>query len=124
MATHDAPFVPLGEAGAFPNAASQRQWQRPRGLSSFADRAESYLAKAGHDRGPWLIVAFAAGIAAWFQLSNASEWVFAMALVAGAAATAWLHWRRDEHRELLRTWSLRLPCVSPGGLPRSFCDPR
>lgn len=102
MATRTAPFVPLGEGDPPAHAALQRPWQRARGLSSFADAGESFLQAAGYARGPWLAVAFAAGIAAWFLLPDRPAWLMAMAVVAGGGGVAWLHWRKDDARALLR----------------------
>lgn len=57
-----------------------RPWRSRAGLSSVLDAAERFLAGAGFDRAPWLAVAFAAGIAAWFALPNRWNW---LALLAG-----------------------------------------
>ena len=77
-------------------------------MSSFADAAEAFLERAAYDRGPWLAVAFAAGIAAWFLLPGAYAWLWAMALGGGLAAIGWLHWRGREGRALLRLASVAL----------------
>lgn len=108
MATQHAPFVPLGEADGPADAAPQRPWQRGAGLSSCADAAEGFLERAQYDRGPWLAVAFAAGIAAWFVLPDAGAWLWAMALGGGLAAVGWMHWRGRERRALLRLAALTL----------------
>ena len=42
-----------------------------------ADALEAALARAAFDRGPWLAVAFAGGIAAWVVLDSSVEWVLA-----------------------------------------------
>jgi competence protein ComEC len=71
--------------------------------------AEEFLTNAGFDRGPWLVVAFAAGIAAWFVLPTAAHWIAVMAagllLASGSAAM----WRGREDRA-----QLLLACVSVG----------
>ena len=108
MATQNAPFVPLGEAGPPVPAAPPRPWQRGRGLSSFADAAERFLEGAAHDRGPWLAVAFAGGIAAWFLLPDRTAWLQAMAGGGGVAAIGWLHWRGRDGRALLRLAAVAL----------------
>lgn len=108
MATQNAPFVPLGEAEEPAHAAPQRPWQRPGGLSSFADGVERFLENAAHDRGPWLAVAFAAGIAAWFVLPDRGAWLGAIAAGAGVAAIGWLHWRGRDERALLRLAAVTL----------------
>lgn len=112
MATRNAPLVPmnspLGEGDALPHAASQRPWQRRFRLSSFADAAECFLEHAGYDRGPWLAVAFAAGIGAWFALSDGAAWAQAMATAGLFGAFAWAHWRGREERALLRLAAMTL----------------
>ena len=49
---------------------------------------ERFLAAAGFDRGPWLAVAFAAGIASWFVLANVWQWLALLAAGAGFAAAS------------------------------------
>ena len=46
---------------------------------------EQFLASAGFERAPWLAVAFAAGIGAWFELANSGQW---LALVCGCLSVA------------------------------------
>lgn len=112
MATLKAPLVPLGEPGEAAHAALQRPWQRGRGLSSFAtgfaDGGQALLEKAGHDRGPWLVVGFASGIGAWFTLPDAGAWLRALAAAGIAGAIAWLHWRGRDDRALLRLAAVAL----------------
>ncbi|BBC73031.1 metal-binding protein [Altererythrobacter sp. B11] len=76
-------------------------------LSSFANGAEGFLAGAALDRGPWLAVALAAGIAAWFALPTQASWVAALAggllLALGAGAM----WRgRHERSHLLTAFAV------------------
>jgi competence protein ComEC len=106
MATHTVPLVPLYEAdeGDPPvDAALQRPWRKARALSRGADLAERLLERAAFDRAPWLPVALAGGIAAWFVLPGPVAWLAwlgAWALAAIAAAALWrdrdarLHLRR------------------------------
>src|SRR5690349_20322453 len=78
MAEHTPSLVPLGEGPA--DAAMQHvHWRKRWQLSSIGERIETFLASAGFDRGPWLAVAFAAGIALWFVLPRPAEWVAAIA---------------------------------------------
>ena len=86
----------------------QHPWQRVGTLSSFADAAERFLDRAGHHRGAWLAVAFAAGIGAWFALPDSADWVSAMLAAGGFAATAWLHWRGRADRAWLRLAAVAL----------------
>lgn len=91
MATQPPPLVPLGEDER--DAAMQHTpWRKRVTLSSMAETAEQFLGTAGFDRGPWLAVALAAGIGAWFVLPNGTGWVAAMAsglLLAMGALAVW-----------------------------------
>lgn len=71
-------------------------------MSSFADAAEAFLDRAAHHRGPWLAVAFAAGIWAWFALPDAGAWLRAAGIATAASLVGWLHWRGRDERALLR----------------------
>lgn len=74
-----------------------------------ADNAEHFLEHAGFDRGPWLAVALAAGIAAWLVLGSAAQWVLALALSLGLALGALALWKGREDRGRLLT-----ACVALG----------
>ncbi len=91
MADHTPSLVPLGEGPA--DAAMQHvHWRKRWQLSSIGERIEAFLASAGFDRGPWLAVAFAAGIALWFALPRPAEWVAAIAaglILALGSLAAW-----------------------------------
>lgn len=65
----------------------QAQWRRAARLASAVDRLEGFIARASYDRGPWLAVAFGAGIASWFALSGPSGW---LTLILAALATVGL----------------------------------
>lgn len=60
-------------------------WRRRNPLSSGLEALERFLDAAGFDRVPWVAVAFAAGIAAWFALDNPTQW---LAFVSGCLGTA------------------------------------
>ena len=97
MATQVPPLVPLGDDD--PDAALQQPpWRKRVSLSSAAEAAEAFLASAGFDRGPWLAVALAAGIGAWFALPTAAGWVAAIALGLILALSALAMWRGREER--------------------------
>ena len=68
----------------------QRPWRKSIRLSSIGGALESFLASAGLDRGPWLAVGFAVGIALWFVLPGPQEWGIAILLCAVAALAAGL----------------------------------
>lgn len=68
-------------------ALQQGQWNRVVRLSRGLAGVEHFLATAGLDLGPWLTVAFAVGIAAWFVLPGIAQWTaFCVAgiMLAGA----------------------------------------
>nr|WP_166176405.1 ComEC/Rec2 family competence protein [Altererythrobacter segetis] len=108
MATRVTPLVPLGEEPG-DAALQQPPWRKAARLSSVADAAEGFLARAGFDRGPWLAVALAGGIAAWFALPSAGWWVATMAAGLIVALGALALWRGQEGRS-----NLVIACVGTG----------
>lgn len=101
MSTRPQPLVPLG--GEPLDAAPQRTpWRSYASLSSMATMAEDFLARSGFDRGPWLAVALAFGIIAWFWLDNPAQWSGAIAASLGTALVAGWRWRgRVERTHLM-----------------------
>ncbi len=97
MATRQPPLVPLGEDGS-DAAPQQTHWRKRASLSSAADGIEQFLARAGFDRGPWMAVAMAAGIGAWFVLPNAGGWVATIALGLLIAMAGLAKWRGRDDR--------------------------
>ena len=92
MATRIAPLVPMD--GDQVDAAMQQQpWRKARRLSSVGDAIEGWLERAGFDRAPWLAIALAAGIAAWFVLPGPAWWVGMVGLCLIVAACAAIAWR-------------------------------
>lgn len=90
-----APAVAGGAEAAMPArsypivAAMQHGiWRSRATLSRAADAAEAFLHDAGFDRGPWLAVAYGAGIAGWFVLANRWQWLALLAGGLGAALIA------------------------------------
>lgn len=55
-------------------ALQHRPWNSKRLLSRGLAGGERFLFDAGFDRGPWLVVAFGAGIVAWFALPSPPWW--------------------------------------------------
>jgi len=77
------------DSSTLPTAALQQTpWRRLAGLSSGVDRLEHFVANAGFDRGPWLAVAFGAGIAGWFILPGQWQWLALIAASLGLALAA------------------------------------
>ena len=92
------------------DVAMQHSHWRMRGrLSSAGDALDTFLGQAGYDRGPWLAVAFAAGIAAWFALRSPLEW----AAILAAGLIAALLGMAGGHGEGIRV-HLRLALISLG----------
>jgi len=114
MATRQ-PLVPLGEEPA-DAALQQPPWRNRARLSSVADAADAALARAGFDRGPWLAIAFAGGIALWFGLSGPAEWVLAAALCVLAAVGAVALWKGNEARAHLVTAVVAVGVLGASGL--------
>lgn len=119
MATRQQPLVPLsvpiGEEQA--DAAMQQvPWRNRARLSSVADGAEALLARAGFDRGPWLAVGFAGGIATWFVLDTPAEWVAAVAATLLLALGAVALWRGREDRTHLVRAAVAIGLVMAAGL--------
>jgi competence protein ComEC len=115
MATRQPPLVPLGEEPA-DAALQQPPWRNRARLSSVADAAEAALARAGFDRGPWLAIAFAGGIAAWFVLDSPVEWVLAASLCLLAAVGAVALWRGEEARAHLLTAVVAIGLLAAAGI--------
>lgn len=84
-ATRPDPVAPNSPSGA---AMQHRHWLRWTHLSRALPGVERFLAQSGFDRGPWLAVAFAAGIVAWFSLGNAWQWLSFIALCLGCTAAS------------------------------------
>ena len=97
MAETAHPLVPLGDDTS-DAAPQQTPWRKRASLSSIADVAEHFLASAGFDRGPWMAVAMAAGIGAWFVLDTPASWVLCMAAGLLAALGAVAVWKGREDR--------------------------
>ncbi len=69
-------------------ALQQGPWRKLGGLSSILERCESFLARQGFERAPWVAVGFGIGIAAWFQLAGPWQWLALLAGCAGAGLAA------------------------------------
>ena len=102
MATQGTPLVPFGDADDTADAAVQRPWRMRAAMSRFAASIDGFLAKAGFDRGPWVVVGFAAGIGSWFMLAQPWQWIGAACLALISAVAAHAVWKDDEGRAHLR----------------------
>ncbi len=105
----------MGEAGDEARNMVPRPWRMSALLSSFARRFEAFLAAAEFDRGPWLVVAFAAGIGFWFYLGTPWQWLAVMAGGVAAAMLALATWRSDERRVYTLTAALSVGLALAAG---------
>lgn len=98
------------------DVAMQHSHWRIRGrLSSVGDALDTFLGQSGYDRGPWLAVAFAGGIAAWFVLRTPLEWAGALAAGLIAAMLGLAGWREGSSRVHLRLALVSLGlCIAAG----------
>ena len=96
-------------------------WRSYAGLSRACAASERFLSHAGFDRGPWLAVAFAVGIASWFMLGNAWQWAAALAGMAGLSLAAAGGLRRDGAYPYLRQSLVVLPLMIAAGLVGVWC---
>jgi competence protein ComEC len=115
MATRQPPLVPLGEEPA-DAALQQSPWRNRVRLSSIADAADAALVRAGFDRGPWLAIAFAGGIAAWFVLDGPLEWVLAASACLLSALGAVALWRGADVRAHLMAAVVAASLLAASGL--------
>jgi competence protein ComEC len=108
------PEVPMHEL-SLPPAAMQYESRRGYGPVALADKFELFLHQAGFDRAPWLAVAFAGGIGAWFALPGTLQWLALIALCGSLAAAA-LAWTEGDARwPWLRLSLVVLPLALAGG---------
>ncbi len=91
-------------------------WRNRARLSSAADAAETFLEGAGFDRGPWLAVAFASGIAAWFAIPHAAGWAGAMLAGLLTALAAAIGWREKDDRARLMAACLAVGLLFSAGV--------
>jgi competence protein ComEC len=80
MASSAPPDVPMGNDAPDRAALQHNPWRKRLALSSGLARIEHFLEGAAFDRAPWLVVALAAGIAAWFALPGPWQWLALIAL--------------------------------------------
>ena len=116
MATGRMPLVPMGGSAVIGNAAVQRKWRSAAKLSSAVSYAEEFLSRAGFDRGPWLVVAFAAGITSWFVLDGPWQWCAAIGAGLLAAVGAMAVWQGNEGRSQLRRAAIAIGLMFAAGI--------
>lgn len=72
--------VPMGGDALVRAALQHGSWRKRIALSSRLTKVEQFLEAAAFDRAPWVVVAWAAGIAGWFVLGNAWQWLALISL--------------------------------------------
>lgn len=83
-------------------AMQQFPWRVARLLSSGVERVETFLFHAGFARAPWLAVAFASGIAAWFALANVWQWLALLGALLAVALGSQVMLREEGRFPFLR----------------------
>jgi competence protein ComEC len=76
---------------------------------------EQFLGSAGFDRAPWLVVAFAAGIVAWFAMPTAWDWTALVMLCLALSLAAVVLLKADGPHPHLRLAAIVLPLLLAGG---------
>ena len=109
--------LPGDSPGASPVRAALQQfrWRVATHLSSVLMRLEHFLGCAGFDRAPWLSVAFALGIAAWFSMANVQQWLAFLAAMGAAGAGAIVLLREDGRFPYIRQAVISLALVAAAG---------
>ncbi|MFN9377049.1 MAG: ComEC/Rec2 family competence protein [Novosphingobium sp.] len=102
MARDALPDVPFESAPDGDAAMQHGPWRKRGDLASGLRGIESFLARAGFARVPWLVAAFAAGIGAWFALPAPGWWAALMLACTGVATAALLVLRGDGAFPFLR----------------------
>ncbi|MEY4055698.1 MAG: hypothetical protein RL519_1033, partial [Pseudomonadota bacterium] len=102
MAQEALPDVPFDSASVGGAAMQHGPWRKRMDLASGLSAIEKFLAQAGFARAPWLVVAFAAGIAAWFTLPSPGWWFGMLAACSIIALLALLLLREDGRFPFLR----------------------
>jgi competence protein ComEC len=96
--------------------AEPSNWTIGRAMSSVGDAADRFLDAAGFDRGPWVTVAFAAGIGAWFVLPERWLWLTALAACFAVATAALAVWRGRDDRQAILVGTVVISLALAAGL--------
>ncbi|MFM5949966.1 MAG: ComEC/Rec2 family competence protein [Novosphingobium sp.] len=102
MASEALPQVPMGSDTPDSAALQHSPWRKRFDLSSGLARVEQFLARSGFEQGPWAVVAFAAGIAAWFATANPYQWLALICTGLALTAAALALFGRDGSHPYLR----------------------
>jgi len=112
MASFVPPDVPFDSPEPGGAALQHGHWRMRADLSSGLASVEHFLETAGFDRAPWLVAAFATGIAAWFALPGPWHWLAllsaCLAMALGAVALLGAEGRFPYLRQALVVGALAL----------------
>lgn len=98
------------------SAALQHEpWNSPPRLSRGLGAAERFLATAGFDRAPWLVVAFGTGIVSWFALPSTGHWLAYLAALIGVSMAFAALLGADGPYPYLRLSGLVVPLIMAAG---------
>ena len=111
-ATHSDHSPEIHATGA---AVQQSPWRRLAHLSRGLAGIERFLADSGFDRGPWLAVAFAGGVAAWFAMANSWEWLGLITLCLATVVATFALSRDDGEFPYLRQALIAFPLLVAAG---------
>ena len=103
-----------------PIGALQHSWRHVATLSRYrreaVDRIDGFLGAAGFDKGPWLVVAFASGIVAWFILDAPMQWIIAIGAAVMLACLAYARSGDDRTLVNLRAAAIGLSVMFALGM--------
>ena len=115
MASNAPPTVPMGNDAPLGAALQHSPWPKRARLASGLEACEQFIEAAGFDRAPWLVVALAAGIAAWFVLAGPAQWLGLFAACLAGAVTAGLWFGSETRFPYLRQSLIVIPLVLAAG---------
>jgi len=115
MASSAPPTIPMGNEPPDGAALQHSPWRNRADLASALARLEQFLERSGFDRAPWLVVAFGAGIAAWFLLDNRWQWLSLLAACGATVLAAMAALRPDGRFPFLRQAVIALAIMLAGG---------
>jgi competence protein ComEC len=115
MAANSASSQYVQSANDSGAALQHGQWRSRTALSSILAHIEQFLAQSGFDRAPWLAVAFAAGIGAWFALPGPWLWAGLIALCLAVSLAAMAGLREEGSAPYLRQALVLMPLALAAG---------
>lgn len=102
MVSEVPPSMTLGSDAPNTAALQHGHWRKRANLASGLRGIETFLAAAGFDRAPWLVVGLAAGICAWFVLPDPPAWLTLIAVCIAVAGITLIAARSDGQFAYLR----------------------